>query len=161
MEVIDKQLLSAAILKCGSIGAELGYANNMRLLLIANPKTFHLTHKCRSDQDVIEKAPCWHLAAGLDLIAFLHGRTLNMGKTPLGTVIAVNDYVLGAEGIKDITPDFLASRGREPREGDFKLITLQEPQGPEPTQTSRKGFWARLFGPTQTGKCPSAPHRWT
>lgn len=123
IDVLDSQLKSVALLKNGCIGSELGYANNMRLLLIANPHSFEITHKCTSQAS---KAPCWHLAAGLDFIAFHNGRQIQLGTQPLATVFDTSEYVMSADGIRDLTPAYLKSRNFRPRPGDFKLIKMQE-----------------------------------
>ena len=145
-------LYSVALLKCGSIGAEMGYAKDMRLLLIANPVTFEVMHKCQSDEAALNSAPCWHMAAALDIMAYHYCKTLNLcGNKPLGTIKVVNRYVLNAEGIKDLTPSYLKSRGHEPREGDFKLITLRSvptedvaPAINKPAKSLLSGFLNRL-----------------
>lgn len=122
-------IYGVAKLKDGRIAAEVRYSQKMRLIIVADPLNFEITHRCHSDNEKSDTMTCWHLAAGLDLIAFsTNNRIILDGKKPVATVRAVYRHVMPEEikGCRDYTREFFQLKGLTARDGEFKLIQFEE-----------------------------------
>lgn len=149
----DGALYGVALTTDGCIAAEMRYAKKMRLIVIADPKTFTVTHQCQNNNSELA---CWHLAAAVDLIAFVQKKYIFLGKGPVASVNPVHKYINTDDviGVKDITADYLAYKSLEPREGNF-VIKIDPSLAIKPKSNKPKSGWlsrlAKLLIPAAFG----------
>lgn len=116
----------------GRIALEIGASSaNVRLGVLVDPRRRVIAHSC----PVAEQGkPCWHLAAGIDALAFLTGRRLIAPQRgPAAEVDVVNEQApAGIAVVRDLTENYYAYKGvTYLRRGDFKMFRLEEPAEPE------------------------------
>lgn len=129
----------------GLIIAEVRSAQKMRLVVLANPQTMTVIHRCNAESG----APCWHLALGLEMMAYAGQRRLVVhGKRPVAVVNAV-DRCVRPEDVgrcRDITDSFCKYVGLPQSAGDFKLIKTikRTPVNYDGSEEHKRGFWENL-----------------
>lgn len=128
-----------AVTREGMIVAEVRSALKMRLIVLADPRTMTVIHRCNTESG----APCWHLAMGLELMAYAIKRRLVVnGKRPLAVVKAVNRCVRPEDvgQCRDITSAYFEYAGLPQKGGNFKLIKTIQQTTPVVPQERKKGF---------------------
>jgi len=147
VEMLQKGLVYGVALTAeGLIALEVGASTaNMRLGILIDPRKRTITHSCPT---VAKGKPCWHLAAGVDAMAFAAGKRLLVPQRgPLAEVEEVDEQVAAGTAVHhDVTADFYNLKNVfYLRKGDFKVFTLEEHKEPGETAcVSRPGFLTRL-----------------
>jgi hypothetical protein len=148
IEMLQKGLVYGVALTAeGMIALEVGASTaNMRLGILIDPRKRTITHFCPT---VAKGKPCWHLAAGVDALAFAAGKRLALPQRgPLADVEVVDKQVAAGTPVHhDATADFYSLKNvLYLRKGDFKVFALEEREGQteEAARTPRPGFLVRL-----------------
>lgn len=131
-----------AVTPDGKIAAEVRMAQKLRIIILADPKTFTIVHSCQNGRSQ-KIVPCWHMAAALDVIAYVNKqRIVIQGNRPIATVNAINRFVKPDNitgGCRDITSSFMRYKGLTPHAGDFKLVQIADDL-PE-QKAGKQGLW--------------------
>lgn len=156
-DLANGSVRGVALTRDKRIAIEMIQEGKLLSIILANPKSMTVEHTCKF-MDKPGDVGCKHLAAAVDVIAFLNGKRIKVTEgCPLAKVYNINKYVQKGEVVccRDITPEYLAYKGITPREGDFKLLSIEvKPENPAviPLVQDNKSTWPVTTSRTRGAK---------